>query len=80
MDTHLNGVVACITGDLTHDANDNQWTYENLKRWLELRGGKLVDLMGDSVTHLICSQAAFEARTDKGKWFQCCDDIMLPKT
>lgn len=70
MHGHLSGVVACIAGDLTRDADNSQWTHERVKIWLEVRGGKLVDVMGASVTHLICNIAAFEANRDKGKWLQ----------
>lgn len=67
MDSHLNGVVICIAGKLIHDANNGQWNEENIKRWIEARSGKLVDVMSDSVTHLLCSIAAYKAKNDKGK-------------
>lgn len=77
MDTHLSGVVACISGDLNRDANESHWTNENIKRWLEVRGGKLVDVMSKSVTHLLCSIADYLAKTEKGKWLQSFHGIIL---
>ena len=69
MTSHLKGVVVCVAGDLNHDADDHQWTNENIKRWLELRGGKFVDEMNDSVTHLLCSRAAFKTKEAEGGCF-----------
>ncbi|KUI65619.1 hypothetical protein VM1G_00176 [Cytospora mali] len=68
MDKHLAGVRVCVAGDLNIDAGNDQWTDENIKRWLEARGGKFVEVMDDSVTHLLCSTAAFEAKKDKFKY------------
>ncbi|ROW12354.1 hypothetical protein VMCG_00407 [Cytospora schulzeri] len=70
METHLNGVVIYTVGDLTRDAKNGQWSNENTKRWVEARGGKLVDVMSDSVTHLICSIAAYKSEKDDVKLAQ----------
>lgn len=66
MDTHLKNVVVCTAGDLAHDANNEQWSVGNIRKWLEARGGECVEVMSEKVTHLLCSEAAFKAKKDKG--------------
>ncbi|KAK7742110.1 anthranilate synthase / indole-3-glycerol phosphate synthase [Cytospora paraplurivora] len=68
MSAHLHGVVVCVVGDLHSEAGDPQWTNENIKGWLEPRGGKFVDEMDESVTHLLCSRKAFEANSKKVRY------------
>lgn len=68
MNTHLEGVVVCTVGDLSKDAGHNQWAEENIKRWLGFRGGRFVDEMDDSVTHLLCSRGAWKTKKDKGEF------------
>ncbi|ROW13070.1 hypothetical protein VPNG_05943 [Cytospora leucostoma] len=68
MSVHLHGVVVCIAGDLPTEAGSPQWTDENIKGWLEPRGGKFVDEMDESVTHLLCSKKAFQANSKKVRY------------
>ena len=55
------GVTVAIAGEL-----GGQWTDTNVARWVHLRGGKLVQTLEDSVTHLVCSADEFKARGAKG--------------
>ncbi|KAJ0118317.1 hypothetical protein J7T55_009100 [Diaporthe amygdali] len=62
---HLKGVVVCICGDLRSDKDKNktireQFTDENIKNWLKYRGGKLVEEVNKTTTHLLCSRSAFK--------------------
>lgn len=67
MDHHLDGVVVCISGDPRFDKDENkhirnQFTEENVSRWLKYRGGKLVEEVTKTTTHLICSRAAYKEK------------------
>ncbi|KAK2604856.1 hypothetical protein N8I77_007752 [Diaporthe amygdali] len=67
---HLEGVVVCICGDLRSDKDKNktireQFTDENIKNWLKYCGGKLVEEVDKTTTHLLCSRSAFKNRNPK---------------
>ncbi|KAK7711335.1 hypothetical protein SLS64_005358 [Diaporthe eres] len=67
MEHHLDGVVVCICGDPRFDRDKNQhirdqFTEENVSRWLKYRGGKLVEEVTKTTTHLICSRAAYSKK------------------
>jgi hypothetical protein len=74
--SQLAGIVVCITGDPTFDEDDNkhireQFTDENVSRWLKYRGGRLDEEVTDATTHLICSRKAYNTRprNHKGECF-----------
>lgn len=45
---------------------DGQWTEVNVARWVSQRDGHFVAQMGANVTHLVCSEEAYQARGPRG--------------
>lgn len=65
--TQLAGIVVCIAGNPTGDKDQNkhireQFTDENVSRWLKYRSGRLVDEVTKATTHLICSRKEYTER------------------
>ncbi|KAK3374963.1 hypothetical protein B0H63DRAFT_526253 [Podospora didyma] len=44
-----------------------QWLVDNIARWVGLRGGKFIQQMDESVTHLVCSKVEFKKKGAKVK-------------
>lgn len=71
--SQLAGVVVCVSGDPTWDKDKNQhireqFTDENVSRWLKYRGGRLVEEVTEATTHLVCSKKAYAAKNDKSEF------------
>ncbi|POS73450.1 hypothetical protein DHEL01_v208152 [Diaporthe helianthi] len=70
--SQLAGVVVCITGNPTCDEDENkhireQFTDENVSRWLKYRSGKLVEEVTKATTHLVCSRKEYMKRATNDK-------------
>ncbi|KAG8166094.1 hypothetical protein KVR01_004646 [Diaporthe batatas] len=70
--SQLAGIIVCISGDPTGDKDTNrhireQFTDENISRWLKYRGGRLTEQVTEATTHLICSRKAYTKRATNDK-------------
>lgn len=59
-------IVILVAGDLNADAVVPCWTPSNVENWLRLRGIKQVFEIKKSVTHVVCSRAAYRANVPEG--------------
>lgn len=65
----LRSCVVCIVGNLSEDAfATDWWTETNVLELLRSRKIKLVKKVDKTVTHLICSRAAYANKVSEGRW------------
>lgn len=64
--TSLKNIVILVVGDPNMDAVVPCWTAPNIENWLRQHGIKQVFEISKSVTHVVCSRAAYEDDVPEG--------------